>query len=374
MSLIRTIRRYLGGILNSLRAEGGVSFGIAFETSVLVFGLRTLQVATDSFSKLNKIGEGGFGSVYKGVLPNGQVKKLSSYSTQGVRQFTNEVELLSEIRHMNLVILLGCCAKGPERMLVYEYLPNKSLDCFLFDKKQSSCLIWETRFRIATGVARGLLYLHEEAPMRILHGDIKASNILLDEKLSPKITDFGLAWMFPEEDTHVNTSTISGTLGYMAPEYSMYGDLSVKIDVFSYGILLLEIISGRKSIDFSFGPGRYDLLHSAWTLYQEGKMSELADPSLGNSYNTHEVEMCIQIALLCCQKSPDNWPDMNSIHVMLLSNLFALPAPGQPCLLVRTRIWTSTTTSCSTSLVTNLSTAEQYSQNSISVSSTDEGR
>ncbi|CAI0400864.1 unnamed protein product, partial [Linum tenue] len=341
MGFICTICRYLDGKLNSRRAKAD---GEATETSDLFFALHTLQVATNFFSDLNQLGHGGFGPVYKGLIPNGQeiaVKKLSLTSRQGVREFTNEVKLLLKLQHKNLVTLLGCSVEGPEKMLVYEYLPNKSLDYFLFDTKKASSLDWTTRFHIVTGVARGLLYLHEEAPMRILHRDIKASNILLDEKLSPKISDFGLARLFPEEDTHVNTFRISGTHGYMAPEYAMHGYLSVKTDVFSYGILLLEIISGRKNLDPRLGPDNADVLNSAWTLYQGGKMSELVDPSLGNSYNTHEVEMCIQIALLCCQESPDNRPDMNSIHVMLLSNLFALPAPGQPGLLGRKRIWIS---------------------------------
>lgn len=176
----------------------------------LIFGLHTLQLATNFFSDLNQLGHGGFGPVFKGLMPNGQevaVKKLSLDSRQGVKEFTNEVKLLLRLQHKNLVMLLGCCVEGPEKMLVYEYLPNKSLDHFLFDKKRS--LDWATRFRIITGVARGLLYLHEEAPERIIHRDIKASNILLDEKLSPKIADFGLARLFPGEDTHLQTFKIS---------------------------------------------------------------------------------------------------------------------------------------------------------------------
>ncbi|KDO57485.1 hypothetical protein CISIN_1g013745mg [Citrus sinensis] len=178
----------------------------------LFFDLRTLQVATNFFSDLNQLGHGGFGPVYRGLMPNGQeiaVKKLSVDSRQGLREFTNEVKLLLKIQHKNLVTLFGCCAEGPEKMLVYEYLPNKSLDYFIFDKTKSSSLDWTTRYRIVMGVARGLLYLHEEAPARIIHRDIKASNILLDEQLNPKISDFGLARLFPGEDTHVNTFRIS---------------------------------------------------------------------------------------------------------------------------------------------------------------------
>ncbi|XP_040996457.1 G-type lectin S-receptor-like serine/threonine-protein kinase At1g11300 isoform X2 [Juglans microcarpa x Juglans regia] len=178
----------------------------------LFFEFRVLQIATNAFSELNKLGHGGFGPVYKGLMPSGQqiaVKKLSVDSRQGLREFTNEVKLLLKTQHKNLVTLLGCCAEGPEKMLVYEYLPNKTLDYFLFDKSKSASRDWTTRFRIATGVARGLLYLHEEAPERIIHRDIKASNILLDENLNPKISDFGLARLFPGEDTHVNTFRIS---------------------------------------------------------------------------------------------------------------------------------------------------------------------
>ncbi|KAL3343568.1 hypothetical protein AABB24_027213 [Solanum stoloniferum] len=175
------------------------------ESFDLFYELRALQIATNFFSDLNQLGHGGFGPVYKGLMPNGQevaVKKLSVDSRQGIKEFTNEVKLLLKIQHKNLVVLFGCCIEGPAKMLVYEYLPNKSLDCFLFAKEKSPSLDWTKRFQIITGIARGLLYLHEEAPVRIIHRDIKAGNILLDEQLNPKISDFGLARLFPEDGTH----------------------------------------------------------------------------------------------------------------------------------------------------------------------------
>ncbi|KAI6683411.1 hypothetical protein NL676_029324 [Syzygium grande] len=354
----------------------------------LFFDLRTLQVATGFFSELNQLGHGGFGPVFKGLMPNGQeiaVKKLSLTSRQGMREFTNEVKLLLKIQHRNLVMLMGCCVEGPEKMLVYEYLSNKSLDCFLFAKEKSASLDWITRFRIITGVARGLLYLHEEAPERIIHRDIKASNILLDDHLNPKISDFGLARLFPGDDTHLNTFKISGTYGYMAPEYAMRGYLSVKTDVFSYGILVLEIVSGRKNHDSQLGGEKTDLLSYTWKLFQEGKSLDLVDSSL-TKYNPDEAAMSIQLGLLCCQASYAERPDMNSVHLMLSSDSFTLPRPGKPGLQGRTGRWTTTTTSAftktnasstqtgATKVSTGSSLIEEYSRNSISISSIDEGR
>ncbi|CAK9312162.1 unnamed protein product [Citrullus colocynthis] len=353
----------------------------------IFFELSTLQIATNFFSEENKLGNGGFGPVYKGLMPNGQqvaVKKLSLDSRQGVRQFSNEVKLLLRIQHRNLVILLGCCVEGPEKMLVYEYLPNRSLDYFIFDKKKSPSLDWTTRFHIITGIARGLLYLHEEAPARIIHRDVKASNILLDEQLNPKISDFGLARLFPGDDTHLNTFKIAGTHGYMAPEYAIHGYLSVKSDVFSFGILVLEIVSGRKNYDDRLGAQQVDLLGYAWLLYQEGRILELADKSL-TKCNVDEAAMCIQLGLLCCQASVTDRPDMNTIHLMLSSDSFTLPRPGRPG--IHGRAARRTTTSTSNFTKTNTSTqtgvtrastssslVEDYSRNSISVSSIDEGR
>ncbi|XP_057950529.1 cysteine-rich receptor-like protein kinase 10 [Malania oleifera] len=358
------------------------------ESPSLFFDLRTLQIATNFFSDLNLLGHGGFGPVYKGLMPDGQeiaVKKLSLTSRQGMREFINEVKLLLKIQHKNLVMLLGCCA-GPEKMLVYEFLPNKSLDYFLFDKTKSASLDWQRRYQIVTGVARGLLYLHEEAPERIIHRDIKASNILLDEELNPKISDFGLARLFPGEGTHTLTFRISGTHGYMAPEYAMHGYLSVKSDVFSFGVLVLEIVCGRKNHDGRLGTEKADLLSYTWALFQRGKALELVDLSLSKC-NPDEAAMCIQLGLLCCQASIQDRPDMNSVHLMLSSDSFTLPKPGRPGIQGRQGRWTSTSTSAltgtnrtsstytgATKISSGSSFVEDYSRNSISLSSVDEGR
>ncbi|KAI7729875.1 hypothetical protein M8C21_018313 [Ambrosia artemisiifolia] len=323
----------------------------------------------------------------KGVLANGEqvaIKKLSLTSRQGVREFTNEVKLLLKIQHKNLVMLLGCCVQGPEKMLVYEYLPNKSLDYILFDKEKSSSLHWTQRFQIIVGVIRGLLYLHEEAPVRIIHRDIKASNILLDDKLNPKIADFGLARLFPGDDTHLNTFKISGTHGYMAPEYAMHGYLSVKADVFSFGILVLEIVSGRKVTDRQLGADKSDLLTYTWSLFQSGKQLELVDESL-ESCNPSEALMCIQLGLLCCQAIVADRPDMNTLHLMISNDSFTLPKPRKPGLQGRGGRWTTnssaalTTTKASTTLsydtkASIATSVEDFSINSMSYSSINEGR
>ncbi|CAN0891516.1 Putative cysteine-rich receptor-like protein kinase 31 [Linum grandiflorum] len=362
MRLISNFCRWLGAKIDSRLAKSpDDDDAAAAATSDLFFDLRTLQVATNFFSELNQLGHGGFGPVYKGLMPDGQeiaVKKLSLNSRQGLTEFTNEVKLLLKIQHKNLVTLLGCCAQGPEKMLVYEYLPNKSLDYFIFDRKKSSSMDWETRFRIVTGVARGILYLHEEAPMRILHKDIKASNILLDERLNPKISDFGLARLFSEDDTHVKTFSISVAIWLQSIRCA--------------GIFLSRLMCSV----------------TAWRLYQAGNILELVDPALDNRYNRDEVAMCIQIALLCCQQTVIDRPDMNSIHVMLSSDSFTLPEPGKPGMQGRAVRWTTTTTTeGTTSALSNAGTArsdvitggkntsnDDSSRNSITFSSIDEGR
>ncbi|XP_047950628.1 cysteine-rich receptor-like protein kinase 29 [Salvia hispanica] len=363
---------------------------VAEDTSDLFYKLETLQIATNFFSELNQLGHGGFGPVYKGLMSNGQevaVKKLSLNSRQGIREFTNEVKLLLRVQHKNLVMLLGCCAEGPEKMLIYEYLPNKSLDYFLFDKKQSPLLDWSKRFHIVKGIARGLLYLHEEAPERIIHRDIKCSNILLDDRLSPKISDFGLARLFPGDETHLNTFRISGTHGYMAPEYAIHGYLSVKTDVFSFGVLVLEIVSGRRNHDRFLDADKADLLNYAWRLYQAEKSLQLVDESL-EKHSREEAAICIQLGLLCCQASVAERPDMNAVHLMLSSDSFTLPKPGKPGVHGRVGRWTtasstgftnntngsSTQTAATTKADTTSVYVDEFSRNSISYSSIDEGR
>ncbi|KAL9270156.1 Cysteine-rich receptor-like protein [Drosera capensis] len=383
------ISRFCGCIGNRQPAvEQGEEDG--GEASELLFGLRSLQAATNFFSDSNFLGRGGFGPVFKGLMPNGEeiaVKKLSVDSRQGVKEFTNEVRLLRKAQHRNLVMLLGCCIEGPEKMLVYEYLPNRSLDYLLFAKRKVVVLDWPKRYKIITGIARGLLYLHEEAPERIIHRDIKASNILLDEQLNPKISDFGLARLFPGDDTHFNTFKISGTHGYMAPEYAMRGVVSVKTDVFSYGVLLLEIVSGRKNFDYELGSEKADLLSYAWMLFEEGKPLELVDPSL-TRYSHQEIAMCIQLGLLCCQASVSHRPLMSNVNLTLSSESFNLSRPGEPGIQGRRgRVTTTTTplTDTTGAAARSSSTActktsfddcfVQYpSRNSISLSSVDEGR
>eukprot|EP01018_Ginkgo_biloba_P036401 Gb_35263 [translate_table: standard] len=253
-------------------------FGMKSKIKCARFGkpisLSQAKVATDNFNKNNKLGEGGFGPVYKGRISDGTevaVKMLSVRSMQGKREFMNEVKLVAKIQHRNLVRLLGCCSEGPEKLLVYEYLPNKSLDTFLFDPEKRKLLDWKKRYNIIIGIVRGLLYLHQDSQLRIIHRDIKASNILLDDNLNPKIADFGLAKFFPEGETHVSTRVV-GTYGYMAPEYAMQGQLSVKADVYSFGVLLLEIVSGRKNTDFDLLPEMQILLGWAWRLHKEGRI------------------------------------------------------------------------------------------------------
>ncbi|XP_061953595.1 cold-responsive protein kinase 1-like [Populus nigra] len=220
--------------------------------NVRCYTYRELRNATEGFSTANKIGEGGFGSVYKGRLKHGKIaaiKVLSAESRQGVKEFLAEIKAMSEIEHENLVKLYGCCVEDNHRILVYNYLENNSLAHTLLDGGHSHSNIqfsWRTRTKICIGVARGLTFLHEEVKPYIVHRDIKASNILLDKDLTAKISDFGLAKLIPDNQTHVSTR-VAGTLGYLAPEYAIRGKLTRKADLYSFGVLLLEIVSGRNN-------------------------------------------------------------------------------------------------------------------------------
>ncbi|XP_052885627.1 cysteine-rich receptor-like protein kinase 25 isoform X3 [Gossypium arboreum] len=219
----------------------------------LQYDFSTIEVATNNFSNSNKLGEGGFGEVYKGTLPNGQeiaVKRLSRSSGQGIEEFKNEALLVAKLQHRNLVRLLGFCLEREEKILIYEFVLNKSLDCFLFDPEKQAQLDWSTRYKIIVGVARGILYLHEDSRLKIIHRDLKVSNILLDSDMNPKISDFGMARIFGVDQTQETTKRVVGTYGYMSPEYAMHGQFSVKSDVFSFGVLVLEIISGKRNSNF----------------------------------------------------------------------------------------------------------------------------
>uniref|UniRef100_A0A803PA77 Receptor-like serine/threonine-protein kinase n=1 Tax=Cannabis sativa TaxID=3483 RepID=A0A803PA77_CANSA len=298
-----------------------------------LFSLHTIRTATNNFSQNSKLGEGGFGPVYRGMLEGGQefaVKRLSMWSGQGDNEFKNEVKLIARLQHRNLVKILGCCIQGHEKLLIYEYMPNKSLDYFIFDQRQGRMLDWPKRFQIICGIAKGLLYLHHDSRLRIIHRDLKASNVLLDEEMNPKISDFGLARTFGGDQLEGNTSKVVGTYGYMAPEYAFDGLFSIKSDVFSFGILLLEIISGKRSRGYYYENNGLTLIGFAWTLMKEGKANKLIDKCLRDSYeNSEEALRCIHIGLLCVQQSPIDRPNMSSVVVML-SGESVLPQPKPP--------------------------------------------
>ncbi|GMN68767.1 hypothetical protein TIFTF001_037818 [Ficus carica] len=280
------------------------------------------------------LGEGGFGPVYKGKLSSGQeiaVKRLSKDSCQGLEEFKNEVFLIEKLQHRNLIGLLGCCIKGQERILIYEYMSNKSLDHFIFGHNGSAPFDWKTRFSIVMGVARGLLYLHQDSKLQIIHRDLKASNILLDGNMNPKISNFGLARTFRGDEIERKTKRVVGTYGYMPPEYAVDGKFSVKSDIFSFGVVLLEIISGRRNRGFSHPDHHHNLLGHAWLLWNESKVLDIIDPSLeDNSYIECQVLRCIQVGLLCVQKFPADRPTMASVVSMLGNEGVKLPLPKQP--------------------------------------------
>ncbi|CAK8577842.1 unnamed protein product [Lathyrus sativus] len=304
------------------------------ELELPFFDFNTITMATNNFSQENKLGQGGFGIVYKGRLMEGQeiaVKRLSKNSGQGVEEFKNEVKLIVKLQHRNLVRLLGCSFQMDEKMLVYEYMENRSLDAILFDKAKRSTLDWQTRFNIICGIARGLLYLHQDSRFRIIHRDLKASNILLDQEMNPKISDFGMARIFGTNQTEANTVRVVGTYGYMSPEYAMDGIFSVKSDVFSFGVLVMEIISGKKNRGFYSASKELNLLGHSWKLWKEGNALELIDSSIiDNSYLPSEVLRCIQVGLLCVQERAEDRPTMSSVVLMLSSETATIAQPKNP--------------------------------------------
>ncbi|PIA38453.1 hypothetical protein AQUCO_02800279v1, partial [Aquilegia coerulea] len=298
-----------------------------------LYDLVTITKATNNFSEENKLGKGGFGPVYKGQLEGGQeiaVKRLSKDSIQGVDEFKNEVLLISKLQHRNLVRLLGCCIQGEEKMLVYEYMQNKCLHSFIFNETKSKLLDWQNRFDIILGIARGVLYLHHDSRLRIIHRDLKASNILLDGEMVPKISDFGIARIFRGNRLQESTKRVVGTHGYMSPEYAVDGHFSVKSDVFSYGVLVLEIISGKKNRGFWHPDHELNLLGHAWRLWNEDNCMEIVDDLTRNSASAQDIIRCIHVGLLCVQKSSERRPTMSSVLLMLCSETVVLPNPQLP--------------------------------------------
>ncbi|XP_035545797.1 G-type lectin S-receptor-like serine/threonine-protein kinase At1g11330 isoform X2 [Juglans regia] len=298
-----------------------------------IFSLEELASATNNFHQSNKLGQGGFGPVYKGKLLDGQeiaVKRLARSSGQGLEEFMNEVVVISKLQHRNLVRLLGGCVEGEEKLLVYEYMPNKSLDAFLFDPIKQELVDWKKRFNIIEGVGRGLLYLHRDSRLKIIHRDLKASNILLDEELNPKISDFGMARIFGGNEDQANTERIVGTYGYMSPEYAMEGRFSEKSDVFSFGVLLLEIVSGRKNTHFYHDEGTVSLVGLAWKMWNIDNLAALVDPKISRSSFEKEILRCIHVGLLCVQEFAKDRPTVSIVISMLKSEIVDLPYPRQP--------------------------------------------
>ncbi|XP_016648211.1 PREDICTED: G-type lectin S-receptor-like serine/threonine-protein kinase At1g67520 [Prunus mume] len=311
---------------------------------LIVFSYVSVLAATRNFSEENKLGQGGFGPVYKGKLVTGReiaVKRLSKCSAQGALEFKNELILIYELQHTNLVQLFGFCIHGEERMLIYEYMSNKSLDYFLFDSSRGGLLDWKKRFSIIEGITQGLLYLHKYSRTRIIHRDLKASNILLDESMNPKISDFGMARIFTHNEEEANTNRVMGTYGYMSPEYAMKGIFSIKSDVYSFGVLMLEIISGRRNNSFYNDDRMLNIVGYTWKLWKEGAGLQLMDPTLGDSCNGDQLLRCIHVGLLCVEEHPADRPTMQDVVSMLTNENMSLPVPTKPAFCTERNVVTS---------------------------------
>ncbi|EES14682.1 hypothetical protein BDA96_07G074300 [Sorghum bicolor] len=301
------------GMKQNTENEGG--------SKVKIFSYHEMRKATHDFSRANKIGEGGFGSVFRGKLKDGTivaVKVLSASSRQGIREFVTELTAISDIVHENLITLVGCCAEGSHRILVYNYIENNSLSYTLLGSGRSNIRFnWRARVKIAVGVARGLAYLHEEIRPPIIHRDIKASNILLDKDLTPKISDFGLARLLPPNATHVSTR-VAGTIGYLAPEYAVRGQVTKKSDIYSFGVVLLEIVTGRCNHNSRLPQGDQFLLERIWTYYEQRKLEEIIDAEVGEDLNVEEACRFLKVGLLCTQDAMKLRPNMANIVLMLI--------------------------------------------------------
>ncbi|KAL5716600.1 hypothetical protein ACHQM5_018268 [Ranunculus cassubicifolius] len=313
---------YLGG-----KNDDNELRGLELQTGY--FTLRQIKAATGNFDPANKIGEGGFGPVFKGVLSDGSViavKQLSSKSKQGNKEFITEIGMLSAVQNEQLVRLYGCCIESNQLLLIYEYMENNSLANALFGRpEQRLNLDWPTRQNICLGIAKGLRYLHEESRIKIVHRDMKASNVLLDKDMNAKISDFGLAKLDDEENTHISTR-VAGTVGYMAPEYAMRGYLTEKADVYSFGIVALEIVSGKSNTNYRPKEEFVYLLDWAYVLQEQGNLLDLVDPVLEANYSEEEALKMLNISLLCSNPSPTLRPAMSAV-VNMLKDEMPIPAP-----------------------------------------------
>jgi serine/threonine protein kinase len=284
------------------------------------FSYDELSQVTSGFSEKNLLGEGGFGCVYKGVLSDGRevaVKQLKIGGSQGEREFKAEVEIISRVHHRHLVTLVGYCISEQHRLLVYDYVPNNTLHYHLHAPGRP-VMTWETRVRVAAGAARGIAYLHEDCHPRIIHRDIKSSNILLDNSFEALVADFGLAKIAQELDLNTHVSTrVMGTFGYMAPEYATSGKLSEKADVYSYGVILLELITGRKPVDTSQPLGDESLVEWARPLLGQAieneEFDELVDPRLGKNFIPGEMFRMVEAAAACVRHSAAKRPKMSQV-------------------------------------------------------------
>ncbi|KAL2228401.1 receptor-like serine/threonine-protein kinase SD1-7 isoform X1 [Sesamum indicum] len=316
------------------KVKGKAASGKTKEWSNLqVFSFTQIAAATDNFSCENKLGEGGFGSVYKGELNNGlqiAIKRLSKGSTQGTEELKNELALTTRLQHVNLVKVLGICTEREEQMLVYEYMPNRSLDMYLFDPVKRLCLDWQKRVQIIDGVTQGLLYLQEYSQVTIIHRDLKASNILLDKEMKPKISDFGIARIFQKDENAASTRRIIGTYGYVPPEYVKGGIYSRKYDVYSFGVLLLQIISGKKTSCLYGVHKNINLLQHAYELWRNDNSIDFMDPSLDDTSSTCKMKTCMQVALLCVQERWQDRPSMLEVSSMLKNETDSVPVPNMP--------------------------------------------
>ncbi|XP_075493469.1 putative serine/threonine-protein kinase PBL7 [Primulina tabacum] len=290
---------------------------------LIIFSYRELATATNNFRQESLLGEGGFGPVYKGKIETtGQVvavKQLNHSGLQGDKEFLVEVLMLSNLQHPNLVSLIGYCAEGEQRLLVYEFMPLGSLECHLHDlAPDMQPLDWKSRMQIAAGAAKGLDFLHNQAKPQVIYRDLKASNILLSEEFRPKLSDFGLAKFGPDDDkSHVSTR-VMGTRGYCAPEYAQTGKLTVKSDVYNFGVFLLELITGRRAVEVTQGSTMHMLVDWARPMLKERKkFVNLADPLLKGRFSENILSKAIEVALMCLQEDAQSRPNMRDIaHAM----------------------------------------------------------